>query len=307
MTVSVVGFGGLTIGRAGSDQELVTRLLNRALDNGLNLLDTAECYGFPEQNHSESLIGSAVGNRRKEFFICSKVGHENGAFAQQHEDWSAASIHRTIDRSLRRLKTDVLDLVYLHGTPWRVMRDADCIPALQHAHEAGKIRYLGYSGSGDRLRYAINSGMFQVIQLSLNIFDQEAIDKILPLAQEKGLGVITKRPMGNAVWRYEERPDWWYYHEYWELMHALGYPFLKADALNDSGPEGAGGMALRFVTSTPGVHCAIVGTRNPGRWSQNNANVTAGSLPVESYRAIRKRWQEVMAAAAENEDGTASC
>ncbi|MFQ6006426.1 MAG: hypothetical protein ACE5OQ_13090 [Woeseia sp.] len=75
----------------------------------------------------------------------------------------------------------------------------------------------------------------------------------------------------------------------------MSYPFFKGDALKDAGPGGAGGMALRFVTSTSGVRTAIVGTATLGRWSQNNANVSAGPLSSEQYQAIRARWRTLPA------------
>ena len=290
LEVSVVGFGGLSIGLGSTEQRPVTRLLNQALDNGLNMIDTAECYGHPDRNHSEILIGNAIGSRRTEYVLCSKVGHENGHFGQK-DNWSSASIHRTIDRSLRRLKTDRLDIVYLHGCSVNVLQAGEATESLKQARQSGKIRYLGYSGSGDRVRYALKSDEFDVVQLTLNVFEQNAVDELLPLTQARDIGVIVKRPIGNAVWRFTERPDWEWYAEYWDLIEPLDYQFFKSDSRNDPGPAGAGGMALRFVTSTPGVHTAIVGTTSPGRWSQNNSNVSAGPLSEKQYETIRESWR----------------
>ncbi len=290
LQVSVVGFGSLSIGLASTEQQPVTQLLNQALDRGLNIIDTAECYGHPDKNHAEILIGNAIGSRRDEYVLSSKVGHENGHFGQG-SDWSAASVLRTIDRSLTRLKTDHLDIVHLHGCSVEVLRVGEVTEALKQARQAGKIRFLAYSGSGDRVRYAIETDEFDVVQLTLNIFEQNAIDDLLPLTQEKDIGVIAKRPIGNAVWRFPERPEWEWYAEYWDLIEPLDYAFFKDDALTDPGPEGAAGMALRFLTSTPGVHTAIVGTTSPGRWTQNNGNVTAGLLSAEQYGAIRTNWR----------------
>ena len=290
LEVSVVGFGSLSIGLASTDQNRVSRLLNQALDGGLNMIDTAECYGHPDKNHAEILIGNAIGSRRDEYVLCSKVGHENGHFGQGG-DWSAASLLRTIDRSLKRLKTDHLDIVHLHGCTVEVLRSGEVIEALKKARQAGKIRFLGYSGSGERVRYAIELDDFDVVQLTLNVFEQNAIDDLLPLTHERDIGVIVKRPIGNAVWRFPERPEWGWYAEYWDLIEPLDYPFFKGDALTDPGPEGAAGMALRFLISTPGVHTAIVGTTSVGRWTQNNGNVTAGLLSAEQYGAIRTNWR----------------
>jgi aryl-alcohol dehydrogenase-like predicted oxidoreductase len=290
LQVSVVGFGSLSIGLAGTEQHRVSQLLNQALDGGLNMIDTAECYGHPDKNHAEILIGNAIGSRRDEYVLSSKVGHENGHFGQGG-DWSSASIQRTIDRSLKRLKTNHLDIVHLHGCSVEVLRNGEVIEALKNARQAGKIRFLAYSGSGDRVRYAIDTNEFDVVQLTLNVFEQNAIDDLLPLTRERDIGVIVKRPIGNAVWRFPERPEWGWYAEYWDLIEPLDYPFFKGDALINPGPEGAAGMALRFLTSTPGVHTAIVGTTSPGRWTQNNGNVTAGLLSAEQYGAIRNKWR----------------
>ncbi len=290
LEVSVVGFGSLSIGLASTEQHRVSLLLNQALDGGLNLIDTAECYGHPDKNHAETLIGNAIGSRRDEYVLSSKVGQENGHFGQGN-DWSAASLLRPIDRSLQRLKTYYLDIVHLHGCSVEVLEAGEVIEALKKARQDGKIRFLAYSGSGNRVRHAIETNEFDVVQLTLNVFEQNAIDDLLPLTKERDIGVIVKRPIGNAVWRYPERPEWGWYAEYWDLIEPLNYPFFKGDALIDPGSEGAAGMALRFLSSTPGVHSAIVGTTSPGRWTQNNGNVAAGPLSAEQYQAIRSNWR----------------
>ncbi len=290
LEVSIVGFGSLSIGLAGTEQDRVSQLLNQALDGGLNLIDTAECYGHPDKNHAETLIGNAIGSRRDEYVLSSKVGHEKGHFGQG-SDWSATSLLRTIDQSLQRLKTDHLDIVHLHGCSVEILGAGEVIEALKKAREDGKIRFLAYSGSGNRVRYAIETNEFDVVQLTLNVFEQNAIDDLLPLTLERDIGVIVKRPIGNAVWRFPERPEWGWYAEYWDLIEPLNYPFFKGDALTDPGAEGAAGMALRFLSSTPGVHSAIVGTTSPGRWTQNNGNVAAGPLSKGQYQAIRSSWR----------------
>ncbi len=134
LQVSVVGFGSLSIGLASTEQHRVTRLLNQALDGGLNMIDTAECYGHPDKNHAEILIGNAIGSRREEYVLGSKVGHEKGHFGQG-SDWSAASVLRTIERSLQRLKTDYLDIVFLHGCSVEVLRAGEVSAALKKARK----------------------------------------------------------------------------------------------------------------------------------------------------------------------------
>src|SRR5438477_960521 len=98
MQVSVLGFGGSEIGFEHASEETVATLLNSALDAGLNVIDTAECY-----ERSEELIGQTAGHRRKEFYLFTKCGHLHGTGSA---DWSIPSLLESIERSLRRLKTD---------------------------------------------------------------------------------------------------------------------------------------------------------------------------------------------------------
>jgi aryl-alcohol dehydrogenase-like predicted oxidoreductase len=101
------------------------------------------------------------------------------------------------------------------------------------------------------------------------------------------MGVIVKRPIANAVWRYPERPKNTYHQPYWDRIQKLDYDFLKSD------PAGAVSVALRFTLGLPGVHTAIVGTKKPGRWRENAAILEAGPLPPDQFQAIRSRWREV--------------
>jgi aryl-alcohol dehydrogenase-like predicted oxidoreductase len=280
MQVTVLGFGGAEIGFEGATQQTVTRLLNGALDAGLNVLDTAECYPG-----SEELIGQAVSKRRKDFYLFTKCGHPNGIAAG--EDWRPASILQSIQRSLKRLQTDRLDLIQLHSCSEEELRKGDVIAALKQARERGYARYIGYSGDSRAARYAVECGQFDTLQTSVSIADQEAIDRTLPIARQNNLGVIAKRPIANAAWRTGKKPDNAYHHTYWERLQKLQYDFLKGDV------KQAVAIALRFTLSVPGVHTAIVGTTNPERWSENAELLKAGPLPADLINKIRERWREV--------------
>ncbi|MHC4975578.1 MAG: aldo/keto reductase [Planctomycetota bacterium] len=290
--VSIVGFGGLTIAQRNSDQSTVDRLLNQALDNGLNFIDTAECYGAAGQNQSEILIGNAVAHRRDEYILSTKVGHEDGEFGQGPQDWGRDAILRTIDRSLERLRTDHIDIVHLHSPPIEVLERGDAAEALREARETGKVRTLACSNDGARIMAAIESDDFDIIQVSLNVLDQDPLDRVLPAARARDLGFILKRPVCNAIWRHEDPPESTYYRNYWDRMRELEFDFLRGDARDDRGPEGAGGMVLRWALATPGVHTAIVGTATPGRWSQNNTNASE-AMSEREWSRIRDRWLEV--------------
>jgi aryl-alcohol dehydrogenase-like predicted oxidoreductase len=279
MRVSVLGFGGAEIGFEKAAAQTVAELLNSALDAGLNVIDTAECY-----LQSEELIGQAVAGRRKDFYLFTKCGHPDNPGV---EDWRPASLLASIERSLKRLRTDRLDLVQLHSCSEEELRKGDVIRALEDARQKGYTRYIGYSGDSSAARYAIECGRFDTLQASVSIADQEALEMALPLAQQRQMGVIAKRPIANAAWRYTRKPDNAYYQPYWERLQKLRYDFLSGD------PRQAAAIALRFTLSAPGVHTAIVGTKNPGRWRENAELLAAGPLPQEMIDKIRARWREV--------------
>jgi hypothetical protein len=123
----------------------------------------------------------------------------------------------------------------------------------------------------------------------VSIADQEAIDRVLPKAAARGMGVIVKRPIANAAWRHGKQPPAdWYTRPYWDRLQVLDYDFMKRGAAND-----AAAIALRFTLGTAGVTTAIVGTTRPERVAQNIAHAGAGPLPAAEYDAIRARWRGV--------------
>lgn len=276
MQVTVLGYGGAEIGFRGIPEETVDRLINGALDAGLNVIDTAECYV-----DSEEKIGKAVSVRRHEYFLFTKCGHDKDG-----HHWNPKKMAEQIDRSLERLKTPYLDLVQLHSCTEEQLRQGDVIEVVQRAREAGKTRFIGYSGDGPAALYAVNSDRFDTLQISVSIADQEALDLVLPAAKAKNLGVIAKRPIANAIWKQTSKPDA-YYVPYWERLHQLDYDFLRSDSGHDVA------TALRFTLSAEGVHTAIVGTTKPDRWKQNAGLLQEGHLDEQRFRAIRSRWRSV--------------
>ena len=281
MHVSVLGFGGSEIGEENASPATVARLLGEALDAGIDTIDTAECY-----DASEELLGKALAGRREKVHLFTKCGHPDG---WGPGDWRPASLLSSIERSLRRLATDHVDLIQLHSCPLEVLRRGEVVEALERARGRGLARYVGYSGDGAAARHAVECGRFDVLQTSVNVADQEALDLTLPLARERGMGVVAKRPLANAAWRYSRKPAEPYHVAYWSRLRALDYPFLHRGAA----PSAAAGTALRFTLSVPGVHTAIVGTARPGRPAANAALLAAGPLPRAEFDAIRARWREV--------------
>jgi aryl-alcohol dehydrogenase-like predicted oxidoreductase len=278
MNVSVLGFGGAEVGFQEASPKTVEELLGGALDAGLNVIDTAECYAG-----SEALIGNAVSRRRRDFYLFSKCGHSRG---YGDPDWNDRErLQTSLDQSLKKLKTDHLDLFQLHSCSKDILEKGDVIDFMKRAKESGKARFIGYSGENEAAFYAVTSGAFDALQTSVSIADQNVIDRTLPEAVKREMGVIAKRPIANAAWKYEHSPEE-YHAPYWERFKTLQYDFLS------NGKTRAVSTALRFTLSVPGVDVAIVGTQKPGRWEENAKIVAEGPLDSKTFEAIRERWKE---------------
>ncbi|GAC1623414.1 MAG: aldo/keto reductase [Ktedonobacteraceae bacterium] len=277
MRVSRLGLGCHELSQGS--QEQVNRVLHAALAVGVNVIDTAECYG-----QSEEAIGHALRDRRDMCYLFTKCGHASGF---DLPDWHPRLLEQSIERSLKRLQTEYLDLVQLHSCSEQTLRRGEVIQVLQRVRDAGKVRYIGYSGDRQAAHYAMKTGAFDALQTSVNIADQEAIDLTIPVAVEQGMGVIAKHPIANAVWKTGQKPTQPHLWTYWERLAKLKYDFLAGES------NAILGTALRFTLSVPGVDVAIVGTTNPDRFQQNKALLAAGALSQAQFDAIRTRWKAV--------------
>jgi len=220
MNVSVLGFGGWEIGYQHTSLRTVKRIFDEALDAGVNVIDTAECYAT-----SEEVIGEAVGKRRNDFYLLTKCGHESG---WSYPDWRPESLLRSIQRSLKRLKTDHLDLIQLHSCSEIELRTGTVIETLKRARERGYTRFIGYSGDHQTALYAVQCAEFDTLQTSVSIADQEALELFLPLAEKQNIGVIAKRPVANVAWQNGDRPPVdTYGRPYWERLQKLKYELLR--------------------------------------------------------------------------------
>jgi aryl-alcohol dehydrogenase-like predicted oxidoreductase len=251
LNVSRLGAGLFQIGHelTLADETEAARILNAALDGGINFLDTSACYGI-----SEELIGRAIAHRRQEFILATKCGHVADGY--KGEEWSAQTVRDSVDRSLARLRTDYLDLVQLHSCEADVLERGEAARALLDAKEAGKTRYIGYSGDNDAAQWAVDSGLFDTLQTSFNLVDQHARARLLPHAKAKNMGIIVKRPIANGMWGSLKSLSA-YTDEYFEraqIMAEMG-PIPCA-------PENRIVLALGFALYHDEVDVAIVGTRN---------------------------------------------
>lgn len=270
--VSALGLGAGQIGGESLDEAQVSRLLNAALDMGITLIDTARGYGL-----SEARIGRHLAHRRSEFTLSTKVGYGIAGV----QDWTAEVIEAGIDAALKLLNTDCIDIVHLHSCELPTLQSGEVVQALVRAREKGKIRTAAYSGDNEALAWAISSAKFGGVQCSVNLFDQANLNAALPNAVQQGMGVIAKRALGNAPWRFAERPIGDYCEIYWQRMQQLAYAAsgLPWDE-----------FALRFVAYQPEVSCAIVGTSSIEHLRHNIAIAEKGPLPAEVVTAIRERF-----------------
>lgn len=268
INVTSLGFGAGQIGDLGLPDETVNHLLNLALDSGINLIDTARGYYA-----SEDRIGRFISRRREEFVLSTKVGYG----IEGYQDWTYDGVLAGIDYALQLMKTDYLDIVFLHSCPQETLQQGAVIEALEEAKKAGKIRATGYSGENDDFDYALATSRFDVLMASYNICDQNIANRSFQLMERQGTGFIAKRPVANAPWRFDQRPVGHYAETYWERWQAMKID--SALPLQE--------IALRFAIGEKGVHSCIVGTTNPEHLLDNLAIAAKGPLPGDLQQHIR--------------------
>jgi aryl-alcohol dehydrogenase-like predicted oxidoreductase len=289
MEVSRLGIGLSEIGYilTRGDQEQAAGVLNSALDAGINFLDTAACYGI-----SEELVGKTVSHRRSEFLLATKAGHY--VPRGQGEDWTYEVVANSIDRSLRLMNTDYLDLVQLHSCGIDVLERGDVTRALEDARAAGKTRFIGYSGDNDNAEWAVDNGQFDTLQTSFNLVDQGARRKILPAAEAKDMGIIIKRPIANAVWGAAQDP-----RPYAHLPEYTAEYYRRAGMLRTEGPlpeepEDRILLAMGFAFGHPEVDVAIIGTKQPEHMLAN-IELVANRMTIapEAVEALHDRYDRL--------------
>ena len=288
LSVTSLGFGAGPIGYLGTDQKLVESIVNTLLDAGVNFIDTAAAY-----HGSEEALGKAVAHRRKEFVLVSKCG-------QQFNDlpgkaWPSAVITATVDRSLRRLRTDYLDAVLLHSCDLEVLQRGEALGALIRARDAGKTRFVGYSGDNQAAVCAVRLPEISVIETSINICDQANLETVLPVAREQNAGIIAKRPIANSAWRPAQ--------QFQGIYQDYAKPYRDRFAALQLTPQDLGfaseadwpQIALRFTLSHPGVHVAIIGTTNPLNAKLNLEAAAKGPLPQSALQKLASAFTRAMA------------
>jgi aryl-alcohol dehydrogenase-like predicted oxidoreductase len=279
LLVSRLGLGCGGLGETRVSEADAERLVLGALDLGVTLFDAARSYGL-----AEARLGRILASRRDGVVLSTKGGYA----ARDAEDWTPAAVTRGIDEACSRLQTDRVDVFHLHSCPVDVLQRDGLLEALTRARAAGKVAVVAYSGDNEPLAWAVGSEAFASVQCSVSVFDQHALRESVPRASARGMGVVAKRPLGNAPWRFAGRPDGQDADVSWDRMQALAL---------DPAPLAWDELAMRFAAFAPGVSCAVVGTTNLEHLRRAAAHVARGPLPddvrariVERYGAVGAGW-----------------
>ena len=240
------------------------RLLNRALDLGINFIDTARVYGT-----SEEVIGRALKTRRSEFVLCSKVAAPSpdvtGPALVRH-------VRASIAESLRCLQTDHLDVLMIHSATVEDIRRGEMIAAMLDAAQAGHVRFVGASTYGEEAPLlALEDGRYDCLQIAYSAVDRRLEARLLPLAQQKDAGIVVRSVLLRGVLT----------HRYALLPAQLAELKAAIAGLNALvGPEAASlpELAYRYVLAHPAVSTALVGTARIGELEE--ALAYAGRPPL---------------------------
>jgi aryl-alcohol dehydrogenase-like predicted oxidoreductase len=279
LQVSRLGFGGAPIGYLQTERQRVAQIVDLLLSSGVNFIDTAASYPG-----SEAALGEILAARRDQVVIVSKCGSTLADVPGAA--WSAQLVSGTVDRSLRNLKTDHLDVMLLHSCDLQTLKNGDALGALVKAREAGKIRFAGYSGDNEAAAYAATLPDVAVIETSVSIADQANLRLVMPAARKNNIGIIAKRPVANAAWK-QPQAQQGIYRNYAQNYHdRLKQIKLDPAKLGFSGENAWPELALRFTLSHAGVHTAIIGTTNPDNAQANIAYANKGALPADVVKKI---------------------
>lgn len=279
ISVSEIGLGCMSL---GTEETKAVSMIHQALDRGVNLLDTADLY---DAGRNEELVGLAVQGRRDRVVIATKVGNRRGP-GQEGWVWDAskAYILSAVHESLRRLKTDYIDLYQLHGG---TLEDSigETIEAFEELKRQGLIRHYGISSIRPNVvrEYGGRSGIVSIMN-PISILDRRAEEDILPVAQAYGIGVIARGPVAGGLLS-ENKPADRDFLDY----RAEEIRQLRADLqpLVHAG-RSLSQLAIRFSLSEPAVAVAIPGASSPEQLEHNLGAAALPALTEDEIAAIRR-------------------
>jgi len=289
-------FGG-DWGTVGEDEAYAA--LNRAVDLGVNFLDTADVYG---DGRSERLIGRLLEGRPDEgILVATKAGRRLDPHTAEGYDYENLSAF--VERSLKNLNVEALDLLQLHCPPTEAYRQDSTFEALDRLKEAGKLKNYGVSVEKvEEARMALDYPNVATVQIIFNIFRQKPVEEFFPLAEERGVGILARVPLASGLLSGKMSADRAFSEDDHRFFNRNGEAFDRgetfagvdfetgleaAEELKKLVPEGGtlSQFALRWILMHPAVSCAIPGGKNP---SQVEDNVAATELPPLSEETMER-------------------
>jgi aryl-alcohol dehydrogenase-like predicted oxidoreductase len=304
MRVSEISLGTWAFGSewgSVSDEDSYAAL-NRAIDLGVNFLDTADVYG---DGRSERLVGRLLEERPdEEIFVATKAGRRLDPHVAEGYDYGHLSAF--VERSLKNLGVEALDLLQLHCPPTEVYGQDETFEALDRLQEEGKVKNYGVSVEKvEEARMALDYPGVKTVQIIFNIFRQKPIQEFFPLAEERSVGVLARVPLasgllsGKMTAQREFSPD---DHRNFnregeafdrgETFSGVNFEtgLRAAEELKELVPEGytLAQLALRWILMHPAVSCAIPGAKRPEQVEDNLAAAEMPALPDETMERIRE-------------------
>ena len=287
LTVSEIGFGAWAIGGNAhgnsygptDDRESISAV-RRAVDLGVKFFDTADVYGW---GHSEELLGEALEGRRDDVILATKVGGDfyHGGVRMNFDPGYVAF---ALDRSLKRLRTDRVDVYQLHNPPAEMMGDPATYETLESLKAEHKIDHYGVSvHEPSEALLCLEAGRPEVLQIPFSLFRQEWIDDFFGEARRAGIGVIAREPLGNGFLSGTIRPDARFppgdIRHHWPPSMIAGRATAASRLSFLAGPSRTMAQAaLRFVLSFPEVSVTIPGSKTVAQLEENVA--ASGATPL---------------------------
>jgi aryl-alcohol dehydrogenase-like predicted oxidoreductase len=306
LEVSEIGYGAWGIGGAqwgGADDDESIQALHRAIDLGLNFVDTALAYG---DGRSERIVGQVVPEREETVYVATKVPPKNRIWPAQpgsplEEVFPPGYVNDCAERSLRNLGMDTVDLLQLHVWNDEWAGSAELLQAIDELRSAGKVRFFGISindhqpSNGLRM---VESGAVDTVQVIYNVFDQSPEDELFPACREHGVGVIARVPLdeGGLTGRIEAGTEFAgddFRAHYFRGDRKREVHDRATAIASDLGIEidGLAETALRFVLSEPAVSTVIPGMRTLRNVDRNVAVSDGDGLSGEQREKLRAhRW-----------------
>jgi aryl-alcohol dehydrogenase-like predicted oxidoreductase len=282
----------MEIGWGEVDEGTALRAIDAAYGAGVTFFDTADVYGG---GRSEILIGRALRAKRDRVVIATKVGNRTTPDGKWMKDFSKRWIEEAIDASLARLGLDSVDLYQLHSAGDTAEYRDETFEALEALRTAGKIRFYGISvGPVAHGPWVIRNTPAQVVQVVYNMLEREAERELLPLAQERGVGIIGRVPLASGFLTGKFAPD-----ARFPLNdhRSRNYPPEKVRAtldkvarlgfLTEGTPKTLGQAALQYCLAHPAVSTVIPGAKTPEQVRSNAAASDGVLLTPEEVVRVR--------------------